>query len=444
MSARLVDVVGLARARYLFFTAAEIDAATASGMGLVGEVVPHDELDAADRLGAGADPQHRSGRARHGEARPQPAPPAGRRHDVPGRGGVGRDRRGHGRVRREAAGGSGRAHELGGRPCPPNEHERHEVRDRADRRRARRGGRRVSTSPNRSTTRRSIPSATRSTSTRCCSSTIRTSVTRSISRLRRDSATCRCSRCTRLLGGDHEALDHRGHRRQPARRRRLAHRRHLDRGTSRVRRAQRTPDPRLTAATRCGRSLFAAYDALSPTMQRVCDRLTVRHHLGSGYHERLVRVLGTEIRRPRASTVPRPLITRSCAPTRSPDDAPSSSPGASWTRSSGCTARRATCSSATCPPHREPQFLRAVALAAERPRGVGRSEHEPPCALRSLPGAPHHATMHRRGRAAVVRELVRASSGAVSSRTRYPGGMRNGPQGDRDDDARPRDGAPAR
>ncbi len=41
MSARLVDVVGLARARYLFFTAAEIDAATA-GDGPVGEVVPHD------------------------------------------------------------------------------------------------------------------------------------------------------------------------------------------------------------------------------------------------------------------------------------------------------------------------------------------------------------------------------------------------------------------
>ena len=46
MSARLVDVVGLARARYLFFTAAEIDAAAAAAMGLVGEVVPHDELDA--------------------------------------------------------------------------------------------------------------------------------------------------------------------------------------------------------------------------------------------------------------------------------------------------------------------------------------------------------------------------------------------------------------
>ena len=46
MSARLVDVVGLARARYLFFTAAEIDAAAAAAMGLVGEVVAHDELDA--------------------------------------------------------------------------------------------------------------------------------------------------------------------------------------------------------------------------------------------------------------------------------------------------------------------------------------------------------------------------------------------------------------
>jgi len=46
MSARLVDVVGLSRARYLFFTAAEIDAVAAGAMGLVGEVVAHDELDA--------------------------------------------------------------------------------------------------------------------------------------------------------------------------------------------------------------------------------------------------------------------------------------------------------------------------------------------------------------------------------------------------------------
>lgn len=46
MFERLVAAVGLARARYLFFTAAEIDAATALAAGLVGEVVPHDELDA--------------------------------------------------------------------------------------------------------------------------------------------------------------------------------------------------------------------------------------------------------------------------------------------------------------------------------------------------------------------------------------------------------------
>jgi len=46
MSARIVDAVGLSRARYLFFTAAEIDAHAAGAMGLVGEVVPHAELDA--------------------------------------------------------------------------------------------------------------------------------------------------------------------------------------------------------------------------------------------------------------------------------------------------------------------------------------------------------------------------------------------------------------
>jgi enoyl-CoA hydratase/carnithine racemase len=46
MSARLAEVVGLARARYLFFTAEEIKAAEAADMGLVGKVVPHAELDA--------------------------------------------------------------------------------------------------------------------------------------------------------------------------------------------------------------------------------------------------------------------------------------------------------------------------------------------------------------------------------------------------------------
>lgn len=43
---RLVAAIGLARARFLIFTAGEIDAAAALAAGLVGDVVPHDELDA--------------------------------------------------------------------------------------------------------------------------------------------------------------------------------------------------------------------------------------------------------------------------------------------------------------------------------------------------------------------------------------------------------------
>jgi enoyl-CoA hydratase len=44
MSARLAEAIGIARARYLFFTAAEFDAQEAATMGLVGKVVPHDQL----------------------------------------------------------------------------------------------------------------------------------------------------------------------------------------------------------------------------------------------------------------------------------------------------------------------------------------------------------------------------------------------------------------
>ena len=44
MAARLAEAVGIVRARWLFFTAAEVDAARAAEIGLVGEVVPHDEL----------------------------------------------------------------------------------------------------------------------------------------------------------------------------------------------------------------------------------------------------------------------------------------------------------------------------------------------------------------------------------------------------------------
>jgi enoyl-CoA hydratase/carnithine racemase len=44
MAARLAEAVGIVRARWLFFTAAEIDAERAAEMGLIGEVVPHDDL----------------------------------------------------------------------------------------------------------------------------------------------------------------------------------------------------------------------------------------------------------------------------------------------------------------------------------------------------------------------------------------------------------------
>jgi enoyl-CoA hydratase/carnithine racemase len=46
MSARIAEAIGIAKARYLFFTAAEISATEADQMGLIGKVVPHDELEA--------------------------------------------------------------------------------------------------------------------------------------------------------------------------------------------------------------------------------------------------------------------------------------------------------------------------------------------------------------------------------------------------------------
>ena len=47
LSSRLTASVGIMRARSLLFTAREIDAAEAATIGLVGQVVPHDDLDAA-------------------------------------------------------------------------------------------------------------------------------------------------------------------------------------------------------------------------------------------------------------------------------------------------------------------------------------------------------------------------------------------------------------
>jgi enoyl-CoA hydratase/carnithine racemase len=47
MAARLPAFVGLARAKYLLFTAGELDAHEAAAMGLVAKVVPHETLDEA-------------------------------------------------------------------------------------------------------------------------------------------------------------------------------------------------------------------------------------------------------------------------------------------------------------------------------------------------------------------------------------------------------------
>jgi taurine dioxygenase len=42
-------------------------------------------------------------------------------------------------------------------------------------------------------------------------------------------------------------------------------------------------------------SLFAAFDALSPTMQALCDGLRVRHFPGPGFHEKVAENAGLEI-----------------------------------------------------------------------------------------------------------------------------------------------------
>lgn len=46
MSARIAEAIGIAKARYLFFTAAEITASEADAIGLIGKVVPAEQLDA--------------------------------------------------------------------------------------------------------------------------------------------------------------------------------------------------------------------------------------------------------------------------------------------------------------------------------------------------------------------------------------------------------------
>ena len=83
MVARLSEVVGLARARYMLYTAAEITAAEAEAMGLVGKVVAHDELDAHVDWVLAQIALDRPEVADRGEAQHEPAPPPDRRRDVP-------------------------------------------------------------------------------------------------------------------------------------------------------------------------------------------------------------------------------------------------------------------------------------------------------------------------------------------------------------------------
>jgi taurine dioxygenase len=42
-------------------------------------------------------------------------------------------------------------------------------------------------------------------------------------------------------------------------------------------------------------SLFAAYERLSPTMQSLCERLTVSHHYGAAFEAAIIRILGHDV-----------------------------------------------------------------------------------------------------------------------------------------------------
>ena len=151
-------------------------------------------------------------------------------------------------------------------------------------------------------------------------------------------------------------------------------------------------------------SLFAAYDALSPVMQELCCRLTVRHHSGADFHERVSRTMGEEVadrimaefppvEHPLGPHPPRHRSARAVrvGPVHGPDrrDAP---------------RRERRAARIPRPPHRGPELLRALALDRGRRRGLGRSEHEPPRAVRPLSGAPRDAAVHRRRRTPLLHQ----------------------------------------
>ncbi len=157
-------------------------------------------------------------------------------------------------------------------------------------------------------------------------------------------------------------------------------------------------------------SLFAAYDALSPVMQDLCCRLTVRHHSGADFHERVSRTMSQDVAERIMAEFPpveHPLV-----------------------RTHPVTGRRALFVSGRFMDKivgmrrdesdallgflgrhvEDPNFCVRWHWTDGRRRGVGRGEHQPPRALGSLPRAPRHAAVHGRRRTSLLpgrrRELM--------------------------------------
>ena len=110
-------------------------------------------------------------------------------------------------------------------------------------------------------------------------------------------------------------------------------------------------------------SLFAAYDALSRVMQRVCEPLTVRHHAGPDFRERVARNAGDELAERIVAAFPpveHPLVRTH----------PVTGRRALWVAGGfmdqivGHAPRRERRPARLPrPSHREPELLRALALA---------------------------------------------------------------------------------
>ena len=104
-------------------------------------------------------------------------------------------------------------------------------------------------------------------------------------------------------------------------------------------------------------SLFAAYDALSPVMQELCCQLTVRHHSGADFHERVGRTMGAGGRRADHDRVPAGRAPAGAHASGHRAAARCSCRVGSWTRSSACAVTRATRCSAFLGRHIEnPNF----------------------------------------------------------------------------------------